>query len=449
MGQTGPSRPHDVLILGGGIVGLACAEELARRGKKVVVLERHAPGGEASWAAGGMLAADYEGEGPSPLADLGAAARERWPAFAERLGEAFGHGVGLVREGTLAIAFDEADLAQLHARLDWLATAKRRVEWIAPARARELEPRLSTQIAGGAFLPDDAVVNNRAVLLAQAAALRALAVEVVPHAQATLWIDGGRVRGAIADGVRYEAGATVNAAGAWASQLAPAEGEGAGAPLPRFHPVRGQMIQFQRPADAVARPVRWEGGYVIPRGAQLVVGSTMEPAAGFDKRVTDGARAELVAAFARALPSLARPTPTFAWAGLRPASADGLPAIGAYAPLPGLFFAAGLYRNGILFTPAVAEAIADLLTGRAPGIGLAPFDPARPSIATGGSVLVNGETRAIAPSATVGSLLEELALRKQGIAVALNEEVVRRGDWDTTPIRDRDRVEIIHAVGGG
>ena len=435
----GYSAARMLLVVGAGIVGLACAEEVSRRGHSVRVLERRSPGGEASWAAGGMLAADYESDGPGPFADFAAASRALWPELAERLVAGF-HDVGFRREGTLAIARDEAQLARLKARLAWLDGANRKVEWLSDAEARKREPALGA-IAGAAFLPDDGVVHNRAVLLAQMAILRARNVEITAHADATLWIESGTLRGVIVAGEKIAGTQVINAAGAWAGEIA----EG----LPRFTPVRGQMVQFPRPDGSLARPVRWEDGYAIPRGAQIVVGSTVELDSGFDKRTTPEAIAALGAGFHTTLPALAAGSPTHAWAGLRPRSADGLPVIGPSKPFPNLLYAAGLYRNGILLAAATARAIGDLADGRAPTFPIAAFDPGRESLRTAGAIVLNGAARVIAPLTTVGSLLAELALKKQGVAVAVNEEVVRRGDWDSTRLNDHDRVEIIHAVGGG
>lgn len=439
MVRSAPSSTAEVLVVGGGIVGLACASEIARRGRRVRLFERSSPGGEASWAAGGMLAADFESDAPGPFADFAATSRDLWPDFAARLGAAW-QDVGFHTDGTLAVATDDAGLARLKTRLAWLGAAKRRVEWIDATEARRREPALGP-VAGAAFLPDDGVVNNRGVLLALATELRALGVEVTSGAKASLWIEDGVLRGVEAGGARHAAAIVVDAAGAWAGELAPG--------LPRFVPVRGQMMQFPRKTGALARTVRWEDGYAIPRGGQIIVGATVEPGAGFDKRVTPEALAHMTAGLRAVLPSLTEGAPTHAWAGLRPASADGLPVVGASKTHPGLLFAAGLFRNGILLTPATARAIGDLVEGKTPPFPLAAFDPAREGLLAEGAIVLNGAARAIAPKTTVGSLLAELALKKQGVAVAVNEEVVRRGDWDTTRLHDHDRVEIIHAVGGG
>jgi thiamine biosynthesis protein ThiS len=207
------------------------------------------------------------------------------------------------------------------------------------------------------------------------------------------------------------------------------------------------MLGFstQQP-DALRHVVRWDEGYAVPRsGGRIVVGSTVEPDSGFAKGNTPDAIERLTAAFRSALPGIAAER-KHAWSGLRPASADELPILGFAAE--GLLYACGHYRNGILLTPVTAQAIADLAEGKRPALALDAFSPSRPALAAA-SIVVNGSARSIAPGTTVAALLSELALKRQGVAVAINEEVVRRGEWDSTVLKRSDRVEIIHAVGGG
>ncbi len=445
--QAASRASADVLVVGGGIAGLAVAEEMSRRGRAVVVFDPRA-GGEASWAAGGMLAADYEFEGPSPLAALAVRSRAMWEKFAERLGAEVGVDLLPRTEGTLVPARDVDDAARIESRLRWARADGRRVEWRSRDEAVAAEPALPQTIAGAWRLPDDRAVSARAVLAALKSALRARGVAIVPR-RARPWRDGGRVRG-VQDGERRVDGAVVvNAAGAWASQIDSG---------PIVSPVRGQMLGLLAArADALRHVVRWSDGYAVPRGGgRIAVGTTSEPEAGFDKRVTPEAVALLSAGFRAALPGLREAAVVHAWAGLRPATADGNPCLGFGDD--GLLHATGLYRNGILLAPAVARAIADLAEGVEPEIDLAPFDPRRPSIrgtpsidaaAVDARVLVNGAARSLAPGTTVGALLDQLVLRRPGVAVAVNEAVVRRAEWDTISLRDADRVEILHAVGGG
>lgn len=437
------ARP-DVIVVGGGVIGLSIAEELARRDKRVTVFERRRPGGEASWAAGGMLAAEYEFDREGPLQRLAFHSRSAWNDYAARLERDYATSVRLRSEGALAIARTDAELAALHARLDGRSFGGR-VEWLSPSAVREKEPALAPGVRGAAWLRDDHVCENRALLFALLRAARKLGVEIRSDAPAKLLVENGRARGVIANGGRVEAPLVVNAAGAWAS-IAAKDVPG----HPSLFPVRGQMLGLHaEPADALRHVVRWDGGYAIPRsGARIVAGSTTEPEAGFTKGVTDAARERITAELRATLPGLAAEI-RHAWSGLRPASEDGLPILGALPGVEGYLLACGHYRNGILLTPVTASAIADLAEGKRPAVALDAFSPARASLANATSVVVNGAARVLKAGTTVRGLLSELSLERPGVAVAVNEEVIRRGDWDRTVLTRNDRVEIIHAVGGG
>ena len=443
MGSSSASRAApDTIVVGGGVIGLAVAEELARRGARVRLFERGRPGGEASWAAGGMLAAEYEFESAGPFQVLAFRSRAMWPAYAERLGADYGTDVRLRTEGALAPAFDEPALAKLHARLDGRSFGGR-VEWLDARALRDAEPSLAPAVLGAAWLRDDLVCENRALLFALQRAARKLGVEIHSDSPVAIRVESGRVRGVVAGAQAIDADLVINAAGAWASAIAELPGH------PALYPVRGQMLGFHTDQpDALRHVVRWDDGYAIPRSAgRIVVGSTVEPDSGFTKAVTPEAVARLTTGIATALPGLAVER-RLAWSGLRPATSDELPLLGAMTGVDGYLLAAGHYRNGILLTPVTASAIADLAEGKTPAIDLAAFAPSRASLAAG-SIIVNGASRALRPGTTVRGLLSELLLERPGVAVAVNEEVVRRGDWDRTVLTRNDRVEIIHAVGGG
>lgn len=473
---TASRAATDVIVVGGGVIGLAIAERLARDGKRVAVFDRRRPGGEASWAAGGMLAAEYEFETAGPAQMLAFESRRMWPEFAARMLADYATDVRLRRDGTLVPAPDEPALARLHARLDGRPFGGR-VEWLDAKSALEKEPSLSPGLAGAAWLRDDLVCENRALLFALLRAARKLDVTLHAESPASIWLENGVVRGVIAErapsaggspeggrsepegraraegsGERFEAGLTINAAGAWASTLGFAP-DPAPARHPVVRPVRGQMLGYlAAPKDSLRHVVRWDGGYAIPRGdGRIVVGATVEPDAGFAKAVTPDGASRMASGLAAALPGLVAER-KHAWSGLRPASADGLPLLGSLPGVKNYLLATGHYRNGILLTPITAEHIAELAGGRGrPAAWLSAFSPDRASVARdeASTLVVNGAPRRWTPGLTVRALLAELLLERPGVAVAVNEEVVRRGDWEKTLLSKDDHVEIIHAVGGG
>jgi glycine oxidase len=203
------------------------------------------------------------------------------------------------------------------------------------------------------------------------AAERAGAEIVAGTGVSRLLVEGGRVAGVLTeDGARHEARRVVVAAGAWSGAI-----EAAGVAAVPSEPVRGQMIAFREP-DLLRRILVGPTCYLVPRSdGRILVGATMERV-GYDRRVTAAGLALLSRSAIELLPTLAGSPFDRAWAGLRPAAPDGLPVIGA-AALPGLFYACGHLRNGVVLTPITAQALARVVQGSDPGIDLASFSPAR------------------------------------------------------------------------
>ncbi len=360
----------DVVIVGGGLIGCALAAELAFRGKRVVVVERAEPGAEASGAAAGMLSPQAEAREPSPFFDLAIESRDLYPAWARGLSEETGIDVSFRRTGILrCLSADEADEAR--ASCAWQRARGLRAEELArEALDPEIAVRISRDVGAAVFYPDEAVVDPRlltraAWLLAQRRGARVLTGTAVRRFR----IEAGVCRGVETDEGTIESAAVVDAAGAWAAFDASLE-----IPVP-VAPVRGQIVEVRlagRPLETVlsSREV-----YVVPRpDGTALLGSTLEHV-GFRKEVTAGAVAGLLAAGERLCPEIASARFLTAWAGLRPGTPDGWPILGQ-SPVPGLFFAAGHFRHGILLAPATAARMADLLTGR-PAPGLAAFSVER------------------------------------------------------------------------
>jgi glycine oxidase len=360
----------DVIVVGGGIIGLAVARETARAGLRTCLFEKSEPGGEASTAAAGMLGAQIDAEPGDPLLSICLASRDLYPAFAGQIEEESGIDPRLMDHGTIEIARDEDEMSRLLARH---AAQKEMGLPVEPLDRRDLlrlEPALDGRLAGGLFLPADRSIDN--VLLVRG--LEIAAEKGGARLRAGLSVDRliveeGRVAGVEASGERVRSGAVVVAAGAWTGDLS---GDGV-PPLPS-HPVRGQMVALA--ARAPGHIICGDGRYLVPRSdGRVLVGSTMERV-GFDRRVTAEVVESLVLAAAVLVPRL-RGAPVLAtWAGLRPACADGLPAIGA-GPVAGLYYACGHLRNGILLAPITARLMLGLLRGEPPDPILAPFDPRR------------------------------------------------------------------------
>ena len=378
----------DVVVVGGGVIGLGIAWRSALAGLRVQVLDpglagrpdRPAPPGPdakwASWAAAGMLAPVAEIHyGEETLLALNLDAAARWPAFAAELEELSGLPVGYRRTGTLLIARDADDNAALEDLYRYQLGVGVEVERLGSRACRELEPRLSPRVRGGVHVPGDHQVDNRALVVALGAACGRAGVTFTAEGAAEVVVERGRAAGVrLASGGTVAAGATVLAAGCWSGSVG-------GLPdglLPPVRPVKGQLLHLRGPASPplLDRVLRGLDVYLVPRAdGRVVVGATSEER-GFDTVPTAGAVHDLLRDAVELLPDVAELAFEEVATGLRPASPDNAPLLGP-SGLDGLVVATGHYRNGILLTPATAETIAELLTtGETPKV-IAPFDPGR------------------------------------------------------------------------
>ncbi|PYS96838.1 MAG: glycine oxidase ThiO [Acidobacteria bacterium] len=363
-------RSADVIVVGGGIIGLSIAREAARNGLAVRLFERGQPGCEASSAAAGMLCPQLDAEASDPLLALGLASRDLYPGFARDVRDESGTDPCLMDHGTLRVAAGPEGLSLLDRLHAFQRSAGLPAERLDAREARRMEGALGGGVEGALFLPEDRSIDNARLVSALAvAAARAGALIHAGCPVTGLRMEGGRVVGVEAGAEAHAAGAVVIAAGAWSGEIA----GGGLAPVPAA-PVRGQMVCVR--SSAVRNAVAGDACYLVPRGdGRLLVGSTMERV-GFDKSVTAEAVARLTAAAIDLVPALRDAAFLQAWAGLRPASGDELPVIGS-GPAAGLWYACGHLRNGILLAPITALVIVRLLRGESPGIDLTPFDPRR------------------------------------------------------------------------
>ncbi len=370
----------DVCVVGGGVVGLALARALARRGVSVVLIERGALGAEASWAAGGMLAPQAEADAADPFFEFACASRDAYPSFAAELLAETGIDIELDRTGTLYLAFDDREAAELARRYEWQRGAGLAVEHLSGDEARALEPQLSMQVQSALRFPHDGQVENRQLIAALKRAAVVYGVRIFEHTAAT----AVRVAGERACGVEtargpINAGAVVVACGAWSS-LVPIEfapvSAGQGYSGPRVEPVRGQMLCFTARPAFVRHVIYGPRGYLVPRrDGRLLAGSTSEQA-GFEQVVTAAGLHAITKHALEIAPAVGALPLVDAWAGLRPRVAPrDWPVLGATADVPNLFFATGHYRNGILLAPSTADLLAELIITHNIPRALAPFSP--------------------------------------------------------------------------
>jgi glycine oxidase len=369
------TRTADVVVVGGGLIGCAIARELRRRGAgRVVLIERGRAGEEASRAAAGMVAPQAECEARGPVLRLGLESRARYAAWAAAIARESRVDVQYRADGIVYAVLNGQDARVLEARARWQRNLGLRVERLTPRAARRLLPALAPTLRGALVFPDDHRVNNEQLATAIARAARRAGAVVLEETPAlAIRARGGRASGVTTARGVVDAPVVVNAAGAWAGRIRVP----AGVIPPPVFPVRGQMLVLRPPPGVLSRPLYSRRGYCVPRlDGRVLAGSTLEQA-GFEKRVTAGAAADILAAARAMAPALAGATLEGMWAGLRPGTPDHRPILGPAADLPGLFYATGHYRSGILLAPATAAAIADLVLDGRTTLPLRGLEPGR------------------------------------------------------------------------
>jgi glycine oxidase len=369
-----------VVIIGGGVIGCACALALSRRGVHAVVLERgaarvEAPGetGASTWAAAGIVSAQVATHSDGPLSRLCVAGRSAYPAFAAEIEALSGMDVQLRAAGVMRPAYDEAELAAIRAEVAWQEPAGLRVEHLDAAAARALEPALTHEVVGAVRFPDDPRIDPPSLLAALRVAIerRGAALRFGAEVRRVVTRDG-RARGvALADGTTIEADAVVITAGSWSSLV-----EGSTLPADMVQPARGQIVELRVPEQILRGVVEGRDAYLSPRDdGRILVGSTVE-LAGYRPVATAAVVRDLLAGAIRLVPALADAGVTRAWSGLRPYTRDELPLLGP-TEVEGLFLATAHFRNGVLLAPVTGEIVAALVMKEASPHAIAAFAPSR------------------------------------------------------------------------
>lgn len=368
-----------IAVIGAGIIGLSAAYDLAvRRGARVTVFDVRPPGRGASWAAAGMLAPAFEAAaepGVHPqLFELCLASAALWPEFAGELAARSGVDVGLDRTPSLAAALDGGEAERLSRIAAVLSASGVAHTALAAADILRLEPAINPLVLGGLELPSDFRVHNRQTVTALLAALRATSKVTFVAGAAPLKSAGGKLSLEGHDAVLVAAG--------WETAVIKVEERGALFSLVNWETALddidchgGQMLSVAAGESAPMRVVRAGPVYLVPRGGQVVIGATVEP-----DRAIDAPEAEVIEALrlegVRLCPGLEDAPVAESWAGVRPGTPDQAPFIGETVT-PGLFVAAGHYRNGILLAPVTARLLADLILDGKRGGLIEAFAPRR------------------------------------------------------------------------
>lgn len=346
----------DFVVVGGGVIGLAVARSLARRGT-VTLFDSNRVGREASWAAAGMLSPRSEASSAGALLDLGLSSLALYRSFVDELQAETGIDPEYRADGVLVLARDAEEWHDLERRAEWQRSIGLGVELLDAEDVSSLEPAVGP-VTGALFYPEDHQVRPRSLLRALVRSCEIRGVRLVE----TTRVEGIRTGRGVVTGVRtpardWDAGTVVVAAGAWTSDVLEDVADW------KTHPRKGQMMALGMVGPVIRRVVRWRNFYLVPRNdGELVVGATNEDA-GFDRHVTEAAMGSLRRAAETIVPATASLPVRETWTGFRPWIAGDMPRIGPLG-VDGLYCATGHYRNGVLWAPATAGILEDYMDGK-------------------------------------------------------------------------------------
>ncbi|GGA47625.1 glycine oxidase ThiO [Paenibacillus physcomitrellae] len=351
-----------IIVMGGGVIGLASAFELASRGYEVAVLETGRCGGQASGAAAGMLAPYSENlESPDEFFRLCLESLQLYPAWQARVKEVSGCPFEYTESGSLYIVYHEADMLALESRRLWQREYGSSAAILEGDALFAREPQLSRQVRAALWTPEESHVYAPDYVKALEEGCRRLGVVIVEELAELEWVEqDGAVQVKARDGRVFLGDQLLVCTGAWAGKMS----EQLGIVVP-IRPIRGQICAYH--TDGFAEPLHHmvfsSQGYLVQKESGPLVCGASEDMAGFDSSVTERGINRLMEWNKKMMPALAGETPFHRWAGLRPATQDGAPLIGRLADHPNVVLAAGHYRNGILLSPVTAKLAADIMDG--------------------------------------------------------------------------------------
>jgi glycine oxidase len=348
---------HDVIVIGGGLIGLSIARELAPR-KSVLLLDRGPTGNGTSWAAAGMLSPLSEANDDGPFFQLCTRSFSLYEEFVRSLVDETGIDCGYSdNEGVLTLATTSEAASTLQCRAAWQQKAAFQVELLSGDDVRKLEPLVTAPVQKALFTPRERSVAPRRLVnaLRESCLNRGVDIETGVNVHS---ID------------QFKAANIIIASGVWSRELKGLD------PIIPVQPRKGQILSLATPSRPFKRIIRWQHTYFVPRGSgEMIVGATEENA-GFDRSNTPAGigqllnEAQQISSHVGAYPILEM------WSGLRPATPDHLPIIGP-SSIPGVFYATGHYRNGVLLAPVTASIIAELIENGKPTTAIDSFLPSR------------------------------------------------------------------------
>lgn len=371
----------EVVIVGGGVIGLTIARALALRGiRDICLLEKGNIGSEASFAAAGMLAPQVEADSDDDFFRLACESRDLYPSFAAALHAETEIDVELDTTGTLYVALSETDEEECEHRYSWQSRAGFQVERLTAEDARKLEPCINPAIRSALLFPNDIQVENRRLICSLVESVKNHGVRIITGTYADeIIVEKNRTAGVRTPNGLIGCSRIVVAAGCWTSQIriATIKGHTPAPIVPQIEPIRGQMVCLEAKPQLTRHVIYSPRGYIVPRrDGRLLAGSTSEPV-GFAKNATAGGINSILGQAMQISPAVSDLPISDSWAGLRPKAADGLPVLGPCGEIEGLFYATGHYRNGILLAPVTGALIASAIVDNNVSKALYSFSPDR------------------------------------------------------------------------
>lgn len=368
-------QKHPLIIVGGGVIGLAIAFELAKRNHPALLLEKGACGGQATGAAAGMLAPYSELiHEPDALFELAHRSLRIYPEWQAEVKEVSGMDFEYSQSGSLYVVFHEADELALERRLEWQRKWGLRAEIVHHHELHQLEPHLSQEAVAAVYTPEEHHVYSPDYVRALYHACLKLGVNIEEH------VGEVKIKEITSKGIHlvtekngeFKADQCILTSGAWTCFFE----EKLGLRLPIF-PIRGQICAYEQREEKVHHMVFSSQGYVLAKRNGTIVSGASEDIAGYDTSVTEKGINRLIKWSNKLFPFLRSREPFHRWAGLRPATQDGFPLIGRVEHFPHLIISSGHYRNGILLNPINAKIVADLYEGKTPCMNIEEFSPNR------------------------------------------------------------------------
>lgn len=354
----------DVIVIGGGLIGMMSARELAGSGLSVAVVERNEAGRESSWAGGGIISPLYPWRYPDPVNALASWSQQVYPQLLDTIYKESGIDPEYRLSGLLVL--DTAEKAEAE---NWAAKWEVTLQYVEGDELQQLEAGLSSQAKAGLWMPEVGQVRNPRFAKALKKSIINQDITLFENSPVEqLLIENQAVKGVCLPAGQLMADKVIIAGGAWSSRLL----ANTGVELP-VKPIRGQMILFKAEPGLLSRIVLSKDRYVIPRrDGRVLVGSTLEDV-GFEKLTTEQAREELYAEALRLIPELENYPLEHHWAGLRPASPDGVPFISTHPVIEGLYINTGHYRNGVVLCPASCRLLRNLVLGETAIVDPEPY----------------------------------------------------------------------------